>query len=136
MTPVRLEPAALRSRVKHSTTEPLPGCVLIIAHTSIKHVRVCKILDWSWRICPYTYVNTQPGVRVKMKIIKMDFTKYTLTFACWVFFVLLFKSADFFISKLFFLKKKLFQERYQCQTVWIQIWTDIQSVLIWVQNPY
>ena len=25
MTPVRLEPAALRSRVKHSTTEPLPS---------------------------------------------------------------------------------------------------------------
>ena len=27
MTPVRLEPAALRSRDKHSTTEPLPSQV-------------------------------------------------------------------------------------------------------------
>ena len=29
MTPVRLEPAALRSRVKHSTTEPLRSRLLI-----------------------------------------------------------------------------------------------------------
>ena len=30
MTPVRLEPAALRSRVKHSTTEPLRSlCILM-----------------------------------------------------------------------------------------------------------
>ena len=32
VTPVRLEPAALRSRVKHSTTEPLrsPYCVVVV----------------------------------------------------------------------------------------------------------
>ena len=30
MTPTRLEPAALRSRVKHSTTEPLRSLVLIL----------------------------------------------------------------------------------------------------------
>ena len=30
MTPVRLEPAALRSRVKHSTTEPLRSLQLIV----------------------------------------------------------------------------------------------------------
>ena len=29
MTPVRLEPAALRSRVKHSTTEPLRSLIVI-----------------------------------------------------------------------------------------------------------
>ena len=27
-----------------------------------------------------------------------------------------------------------FQEHYQCQTVWIQIKTDVLSVLIWVQT--
>ena len=36
MTPVRLEPAALRSRVKYSTTEPLRSqyepCVLFVRH--------------------------------------------------------------------------------------------------------
>ena len=36
MTPVRLEPAALRSRVKHSTTEPL---------RSIMKQIVCKVLN-------------------------------------------------------------------------------------------
>ena len=30
MTPVRLEPAALRSRVKHSTTEPLRSHMLFL----------------------------------------------------------------------------------------------------------
>ena len=30
MTPVKLEPAAPRSRVKHSTTEPLRSLVIVI----------------------------------------------------------------------------------------------------------
>ena len=30
MTPVRLEPAAPRSRVKHSTTEPLCSLVIVV----------------------------------------------------------------------------------------------------------
>ena len=30
MTPVRLEPAAPRSRVKHSTTEPLRSLVIVV----------------------------------------------------------------------------------------------------------
>ena len=30
MTPVRLKPAALRSRVKHSTTEPLPSLDILV----------------------------------------------------------------------------------------------------------
>ena len=30
MTPVRLEPAAIRSRVKHSTTEPLRSDIVMI----------------------------------------------------------------------------------------------------------
>ena len=33
MTPVRLEPAALRSRVKHSTTEPLRSLIAILEWT-------------------------------------------------------------------------------------------------------
>ena len=45
MTPVRLEPAALRSRVKHSTTEPLrslqgeeqPQCVGCDAPFTVRH---------------------------------------------------------------------------------------------------
>ena len=36
MTPVRLEPAALRSRVKHSTTEPLRSLIFAI---------ICKLRD-------------------------------------------------------------------------------------------
>ena len=35
MTPVRLEPAALRSRVKHSTTEPLRFQVSLAAVNQI-----------------------------------------------------------------------------------------------------
>ena len=34
MTPVRLEPAALRSRVKHSTTEPLRSLPTVVFGTS------------------------------------------------------------------------------------------------------
>ena len=47
--------------------------------------------------------------------------------------MLLLSTAEFFQND-FPLFKKLFQEQYQCQTVWIQIRTDILSVLIWVQT--
>ena len=36
MTPVRLEPVALRSRVKHSTTEPLRSLRFVLDVISIK----------------------------------------------------------------------------------------------------
>ena len=66
MTPVRLEPAALRSRVKHSTTEPLRSrlCrlsfyVMINDFVTIEHFccnrSFCEdlafILGWLWRVC-------------------------------------------------------------------------------------
>ena len=35
MTPVRLEPAALRSRVKHSTTEPLRSLIKIVMEITL-----------------------------------------------------------------------------------------------------
>ena len=38
MTPVRLEPAAPRSRVKHSTDEPL--------HSPLLPAEKCKLLCW------------------------------------------------------------------------------------------
>ena len=45
MTPVRLEPAALRSRVKHSTTEPLgsliSGVTIVIILSLCTHVSRC-----------------------------------------------------------------------------------------------
>ena len=47
------------------------------------------------------------------------------------FFMLFFLSADLFQNYFF---KKFFQEHYQSQAVWIQIKTDILSVLIWVQT--
>ena len=37
MTPVRLEPAALRSRVKHSTTEPLRSLRELVALLSLSY---------------------------------------------------------------------------------------------------
>ena len=52
MTPVRLEPAALRSRVKHSTTEPLPslgtaGVGVFVAEKRIEKVfEVKRVSDW------------------------------------------------------------------------------------------
>ena len=46
-------------------------------------------------------------------------------------------SADdnsLFLLSAGYLLKKFFLDRYQCQIVWIQIGTDILSVLIWVQT--
>ena len=43
MTPVRLEPAALRSRVKHSTTEPLRSLFLHLCYGAYRK-KIC-ILD-------------------------------------------------------------------------------------------
>ena len=47
-------------------------------------------------------------------------------FSCFCCRLLHFCKINFF--------KKIFQEHYQCQTVWIQIRTDILSVLIWAQT--
>ena len=53
--------------------------------------------------------------------------------ACWVFFhTFLLSSADFFKINCF--KKNLSGILTECQTVWIQIRTDILSVLIWAQT--
>ena len=43
MTPVRLEPAASRSRVKHSTTEPLRSYISLIKNVQI---HTCN-----WLVC-------------------------------------------------------------------------------------
>ena len=45
MTPVRLEPAALRSRVKHSTTEPLRSLFLKVLKKS--YTAFTDILEWT-----------------------------------------------------------------------------------------
>ena len=60
--------------------------------------------------------------------------KNLLNYECWVIFHALLSSAYYF-SKSTFLKK-IFREHYlaECQTVWIQIRTDILSVLIWIQT--
>ena len=49
----------------------------------------------------------------------------------WIIFHIFLPAADFFQSEL--LKKKIFQEYHQFQTVWIQIRLDIFLGLIWVQ---
>ena len=49
-------------------------------------------------------------------------------FSCFYYQLLNFFQNDFPLFK------KFFQEQYQSQTVWIQIRTDILSVLIWVQT--
>ena len=50
MTPVRLEPAALRSRVKHSTTEPLgsliSGVTIVIILSLCTHVVMDDIIKF------------------------------------------------------------------------------------------
>ena len=53
-------------------------------------------------------------------------------FACWVIFDDFLSSADFFQNYLF--QKILSGTLSECQTVWIQVRTDILSVLIWVQT--
>ena len=47
MTPVRLEPAILRPRVKHSTTEPLRSLseALLVAHTTLLEISCREDVD-------------------------------------------------------------------------------------------
>ena len=50
MTPARLEPAAPQSRVKHSTTEPLPSLLLPFGiHCNYYHARKFKDPSQSWQ---------------------------------------------------------------------------------------
>ena len=59
MTPVRLEPVALQSRVKHSTTEPLRSLYMLI---TLKHTKkigdkcVKKVFDEKHSFIELTYV--------------------------------------------------------------------------------
>ena len=65
MTPVRLEPAALRSQVKHSTTEPLrslclngPGHMTKMAATPIHGKNPLKADDLgTWYVGPTKFVQ-------------------------------------------------------------------------------
>ena len=45
MTPVRLEPAAPRSRVKHSTTEPLRSLVIVVILVVVMIVVVVVVAE-------------------------------------------------------------------------------------------
>ena len=45
MTQVRLEPAALRSRVKHSTTEPLPSINKMLVYRDRIHKMLLRITN-------------------------------------------------------------------------------------------
>ena len=82
MTPIRLEPAALRSRVKHSTTEPLRSLIrAFAARTHIGYIvvpkrtknggsefdfdiyRICLVI-----MCNYTHVYLEACVRYCMLI--------------------------------------------------------------------
>ena len=47
MTPVRLEPAALRSRVKHSTTEPLPSLLIRVVDIDLVLMVICHLIKCS-----------------------------------------------------------------------------------------
>ena len=54
--------------------------------------------------------------------------KVNFFFACWVIFQAFVVR---FFSNYFFAKRS-FQEHFQCKTIWIQIRTNVLSVLIWV----
>ena len=55
-----------------------------------------------------------------------------LLFAYWVILHAFLTSADYFQNQLF--EKILSQIPSECQTVWIQIWPDVLSGLIWVRS--
>ena len=103
VTPVRLQPAAPQSQVKHSTTEPLRSL----------HLK----LKMSDKICENAFEKSTKNLNI---------------LHAGYFFMLLLSSANFFQSELF--PKILSGTLPECQTVWIQIKTDILSVMIWVQT--
>ena len=62
MTPVRLEPRALRSRVKHSTTEPLRSHIqcslhILLLQDVLVHIHACLV-----RIHESTHTVSDPGL--------------------------------------------------------------------------
>ena len=63
-----------------------------------------------------------------------NFIFFSLHAGSFLLCFLLLSSADIFLSKLTFSKKKLSGTLAERQTDWIQIRTDFQSVLIWVKR--
>ena len=66
VTPVRLEPTALRSRVKHSTTEPLRSLVCVCKG----RICACMIL-----YAPFSFIDMQHDYfKKKKKSLTFDYT--------------------------------------------------------------
>ena len=59
MTPVRLEPVALRSRVKHSTTEPLPSHMYVCIYACMS-VCLSVCLYVCMYVCLFVFVALRP----------------------------------------------------------------------------
>ena len=72
MTPVKLEPAALRSRVKHSTTEPLRSLYLLLNHWNL----VCELLTWMGRATSTFFWAPPLGSGQKVKYHLISITKW------------------------------------------------------------
>ena len=62
MTPVRLEPATLRSRVKHSTTEPLRSLGRLLCETEYNTLKIFTIpIPHVTRACEIDLGHTDLG---------------------------------------------------------------------------
>ena len=62
MKPVRLEPAAPRSRVKHSTTEPLRSLVLIVGGLDLAMFRVLGVRQ-QVKLCALEYSGINQAIQ-------------------------------------------------------------------------
>ena len=76
MTPVRLEPAALRSRVKHSTTEPLRSRLVSMdvtsLYTNIPHSDGIKACEEAWDVRDIKDPPTQTLVNLLTLVLKCN----------------------------------------------------------------
>ena len=79
------------------------------------------------------WVSRLQWVKTHQQLVK--WTCLYLTFTCWVILHAFLSSVDiFFLNPLF--QKNLSGIPSECQTVWIQIWPDVLSGLIWVRTVY
>ena len=94
MTPVRLEPAVPRSRVKHSTTEPLRSlikkCVCLVHCVFVVGIDVLEILasNNEMQFLIFKDISLKPKVTLhfelpKISLLFLILTKLNIAWSCW-----------------------------------------------------
>ena len=107
---------------RHVSLSSFYGNIFIVRQVQFKYLQIFNLfLSCNWAV--WTGIFMQCHLSMKSYSLHAGYL-----------FTLLLSSADFFSKIYFFFQNILSRTLLECQTVWIQIRTDVLSVLVCVQT--